>query len=262
MKRLSVRIAGPAFLFALALGTSYSGNVSAATCAGNCGSQAATDGVVTGAAQWISTTGGLTGVGSLGVGGETNGSTLTTGTFSASVGQILNYNFNYVTSDGSGFPDYAWVQLINIANPSNPIYLLTARTEPSGSIIPGAGLPPIDATLTPPSVPIIPGGPTWSALGSWSGFCWAAGCGYTGWVNSQYTISTDGTYELIFGVINANDTAYDSGLAFNGVTIGGGTIDTGNTPLPAALPLFATGLGGMFLIGRRKKRKAAALAAA
>jgi hypothetical protein len=33
------------------------------------------------------------------------------------------------------------------------------------------------------------------------------------------------------------------------------------TPLPAALPLFASGLGAMGLLGWRRKRKAAALAA-
>ena len=33
------------------------------------------------------------------------------------------------------------------------------------------------------------------------------------------------------------------------------------TPLPAALPLFATGLAGLGLLGWRRKKKAAALAA-
>ena len=33
------------------------------------------------------------------------------------------------------------------------------------------------------------------------------------------------------------------------------------TPLPAALPLFATGLGALGLLGWRRKRKAAAIAA-
>jgi hypothetical protein len=36
------------------------------------------------------------------------------------------------------------------------------------------------------------------------------------------------------------------------------TLDT--TPLPAALPLFATGLGAIGLLGWRRKRKAQALA--
>jgi hypothetical protein len=34
------------------------------------------------------------------------------------------------------------------------------------------------------------------------------------------------------------------------------------TPLPAALPLFATGLGGLGLLGWRRKRKASAAIAA
>ena len=33
------------------------------------------------------------------------------------------------------------------------------------------------------------------------------------------------------------------------------------TPVPAALPLFATGLGGLSLLGWRRKRRGAALAA-
>ena len=41
------------------------------------------------------------------------------------------------------------------------------------------------------------------------------------------------------------------------------TLEIGPTPLPAALPLFATGLGGLGLLGWRRKRKnTAALAAA
>jgi hypothetical protein len=34
---------------------------------------------------------------------------------------------------------------------------------------------------------------------------------------------------------------------------------TAATPLPAALPLFATGLGGLGLLGWRRKRKAQAV---
>ena len=50
------------------------------------------------------------------------------------------------------------------------------------------------------------------------------------------------------------------------ITPGSGEIaltgsDLSQTPLPAALPLFATGLGALGLAGWRRKRKAAALAA-
>ena len=38
------------------------------------------------------------------------------------------------------------------------------------------------------------------------------------------------------------------------------TLEIGTTPLPAALPLFAAGLGAMGLLGWRRKRKNAAAA--
>ena len=265
MKRLSMRIAGPAFLFALALGTSYSGNVSAASCLGICGSQAATDGVVTGAALWITTAGGLPGVGELSGIGGTNGSSFTTSTFSANANTLLNFNFNYVTSDGFSaeqdpftiYADYASVQLFDSTN-SLVATLLTARTEPSGNIIPGFGLPSINAILTPGSALIHPGVSNWSPLGGYSTACYGPGCGYTDWVNSQYTIANAGTYYLVFAVTNFVDTLYDSGLAFSALTIGGQSIDTSTTPLPAALPLFASALGALGLLGWRRKRKNAA----
>jgi hypothetical protein len=61
------------------------------------------------------------------------------------------------------------------------------------------------------------------------------------------------------------------GLTFNQVTLSDlnqGNFEVDNfsyvaaaaTPLPAALPLFATGLGGLGLLGWRRKRKAQAVA--
>jgi hypothetical protein len=39
------------------------------------------------------------------------------------------------------------------------------------------------------------------------------------------------------------------------------TLDIGQTPLPATLPLFATGIGGLGLLGWRRRRKASAVTA-
>jgi hypothetical protein len=45
-------------------------------------------------------------------------------------------------------------------------------------------------------------------------------------------------------------------------TDGSFTTEGAETPLPAALPLFASGIGAMSLLGWRRKRKAAAIIAA
>lgn len=157
------------------------------TCTGSCGSLGA-DGAVplspTGNSsyQYITTNGGASGVGTLpsgSLGSETNGSTLATSVFTVTAGTDLNFYFDYVTSDGSGYADYAWAELFDSSN--NPVALLfTARTEPTGSIVPGTGLPAPAATLNPSSVPI-QSGTAWSPLGIEPGQeCASAGCGNTG----------------------------------------------------------------------------------
>jgi len=231
------------------------------TCSGSCGTLGA-NGVVTlspignSTYEYVTTNGSSataplpTGA----LGGETNGSTLATPVFSATAGTALNFYFNYVTSDGAGYADYAWAELFNSSN--DPVALLfTARTEPSGSIVPGTGLPDPTATLNPSSVPIIPGAPTWSPLGDSSGTCWSTGCGYTGWVNSDYTIAAAGNYYLEVGVTNWDDEAYDTGLALDGVTVGGNPIGPSPTPEPSTLILLGSALvGGASAIKRRLHR--------
>jgi len=208
---------------------------SADSCIGNCGTMGA-NGVVTaapsGAAsyQYISTYNGITGAGQLpGIGGN-NGSQLTTTAFNAIAGSVLSFNFNYVTTDGGGYTDYAWAQ---VQTPSGTVVatLITARTATSGSVIPGVGLPATEATLTPASVPIIGSAPVWSGLGSSSGGCFDIGCGYTGWVNSSYTLTSGGTYVLVFGVSNWSDGLYQSGLAIDGVVLDGTPIAGQNIDL-------------------------------
>jgi len=203
-----------------------------AVCIGNCGTAGPND-VVTappGATTYgyVSTAGGVWGAGQLpGIGG-TNGSELVTNPFFATAGTDLRYNFNYVTSDGSGFADYAFAELKNLTTGESTV-LFTARTEPTGTIVPGLGLPGVVATLTPASVPIVPGGVNWTPLLPNNSPCYAAGCGHTGWVQSDYILPSTGSYALRFGVSNWLDTAWQSGLAFAGLAIGNTLIGSGQT---------------------------------
>jgi len=201
---------------------------------------------------WVSTAGGVSlGSNDLNIGSETNGSLLRSGVFSAAAGDSLKFYFNYVTSDGAGYIEYAWARLLNSA--LNPVALLfTARTTPTGDTVPGFGLPPIEATITPASTPIIGGGPVWSPLTGSSGACYSAGCGYTGWIQSDFTILGAGDYVLEFGVVNWADQIYDSGMAFDGITVGGKPIDPDEVPEPASLALLGLGLAGLGAFRRRK----------
>ncbi len=103
----------------------------------------------------------------LNIGDETNGSYLTSPTFAANAGAALEFYFNYITSDGDEYIEYAWAELIDTSDDSSTI-LFTARTTASGDTVPGNGLPGLapGVTLTPASTPIIPGGPDWSPSGT------------------------------------------------------------------------------------------------
>ncbi len=196
-----------------------------------------------------------TGIG-YGLGSETNGSQLTTSTFEAEAGAELSYYFNYVTSDGSGFADYAFALLEDsVGGVTN---LFNARTTELGDTVPGFGLPAIDAgvTLNPASTPIIDNATNWAELGVSSGGCYAEGCGSTGWIQSTFTIQTAGTYSFTFGVTNWSDQALQSGLAIAGLSIGEEVIIPDNpvaaVPLPAAGWMLLAGVAGMSMVRRRR----------
>jgi len=221
----------------------------ATTCIGSCG-VSGPNGVVTAPPsgnatyQWVSTYGGPDGAGQIGGYGGTNGSSQLSSPFYAAAGATIDFDFNYVTSDGAQFADYGWAQLQG----ANPVMLFTARTQPVGNIVPGFSLPDVNATLAPASVTITPGAPDWAPLGpAYNNTCYDIGCGYTGWVHSSYTVQTSGTYQLAFGVSNWLDTVWDSGMAFDGLVLNGVVIGNGGSPDSPLLPTEAETEDGGFV---------------
>jgi len=187
-------------------------------------------------------------------GGEKTGSRLRSAAFSADAGDPLKFYFNYITSDGAGFADYGFARLLKADDFSQVALLFTARTKPSGSIVPGQDMPLPEATLTPGEVPIIANpnanlGPSWSPLGTDSTQCFDIGCGYTGWIESSFNIVAGGEYVLEFGVVNWSDAAYQSGMAFDGITVAGVPL----VPEPETYALMLLGLGLMGGALRRRR---------
>ncbi|HWH84300.1 MAG TPA: NF038132 family protein [Burkholderiaceae bacterium] len=249
------------------------------TCAGTCGTLGANgditlSGVAGSTAYGYVVTGGSNengkllspfdsggGFGGGGLGGETNGSRLRSGSFGALAGDALNFKFNYISSDGTGsFIEYAWAVVRNAADNSVAALLFTGRTNPSGPPVPGFGLPPASATVNG-GVPVVmhAGGPHWSPLGGYSGACYGAGCGYTGWVDSTFAFGATGNYYLEFGVINWGDTAYDAGFAFDGITVAGVPIEdipgdpVGSIPEPSTYAMLVAGLAMLGFMARRRR---------
>jgi hypothetical protein len=80
----------------------------------------------------------------------------------------------------------------------------------------------------------------------------------TGTVNSAVEITGLSPFLAVtFSDNTAHNPAFEFDIGAPVTTIGG---SGGATPLPAALPLFATGIGGLGLLGWRRKRKAQAVA--
>jgi hypothetical protein len=84
---------------------------------------------------------------------------------------------------------------------------------------------------------------------------------YTG---NNVPIPTDVAVDLFFSSGLLQYSAVTGNTSFGCCslqTFGNFTVsEVGATPLPAALPLFATGIGGLGLLGWRSKRKAQAVA--
>jgi PEP-CTERM motif len=195
---------------------------------------------------------------------QTNGSSITSAAFSAQASDTVDAYFNYVSTDGKGFDDYAWARLVNASDRSLVAWLFTARSTNSNknSVVPGDLNVGFDTSVIVNYSSFdfntrntVAGGTpvNWSLLGSSNGSCWrdkAEGCGFTGWLHSQYTLASAGSYQLEVGVVNFGDQAYDSGLAFDVATL------SAPVPEPGTLPLMAVALGVLVATQWQRGRKA------
>ncbi len=247
-KSIQTGLAGAALL-------AFGSAAQASTCIGTCGTSGA-NGVVglSGSSnstyQYVTTANGTTGAGQISGVGGTNGSQYTSNVFTAAANDPLTFLFNYVTSDGAGWADYAWAELKTAAG-AHVAYLFTARTEPSGNTSPGFGLPSNSSSLTPASS-AIQSGTQWAPLSESSGACYASGCGNTGWIRSNYTIAAAGAYEVVYGVTNWGDRAYQSGLAFDALAVNGTAVPVAGVPEPATWLMMLLGFG---LIGGAMRQR-------
>ena len=236
---LGALVAAPA---AQAVPVLVPGDLNLWTCSGACGSSGAQGDMPlspAGSPVWgyVTTSGsaatGLSPVAldanSRGAGTEQNGSRWVSPVFTGAAGDALDVQFNFVSTDGKGYDDYAWARLLNAGTGAQVAWLFIARStnSSSGKIIPGDV---VDKDAFDPDVVIVDfkdfefqtrlaDNPVdWAPLGGSNGACWkdnADGCGLTGWLQSHITLAAAGSFRLEVGVVNWGDSAYDSGLAFD-----------------------------------------------
>lgn len=235
---------------------------------------------------YLTTTGGVQNVSPLqlksdGKGSEQseNGSVLRSSAFSAAQGDSLSLQFNFVSTDGRGYEDYAWARLVRAGSNDTAAWLYTARSDRSarGSVVPGnvlkrqvdGSLPDeLDAQLNNgDSVGFNVSSTVWAPLGGWSGSCWtdANTCGPSGWIVSDYDFAQGGDYVLEMGVVNWGDEAFDSALAFDfrglrsadfsDLRVLGPDPDGGTVPVPATPTLVLAGLGLVAARSRQRRRQ-------
>jgi len=215
---------------------------------------------------------------------QTNGSMVQSSSFSASANSHLTLYFNYVSTDGRGYEDYAWARLVSTATNDTAAWLYTARSgnapdnNGTSDYVPGkvlkdqVGFDSLDnkdpnrqiaATLNDGQPVIgINGNTQWAPLGDSAGQCWDVGtsCGYTGWVKSDYVVNTDGDYYLEIGVSNWGDTAFQTALAFDFVGLQQPNFadipvleNIAPVPEPETYGMMLMGLGFMGFVTLRRK---------
>jgi hypothetical protein len=216
------------------------------------------------------------------IAGSTEGTYMKSPTFTAAAGQQLNFQFSFITQDGSGeFSDWASAYLVpvtaNGALTGGPsLNLFTARTGSNNQVVPGVGFTgfPAGLTLTPSTASLqgntfylnpatggtSSGDPNASQYGPTRYPNTGAPGGSTPWIDANFVFngSDTGTYDLVMAVSNVGDDNYSTGLLFTGQSIsGGGPIvpPNGSVPEPGTVSLIGAALAGLALLRRKRKNE-------
>jgi hypothetical protein len=216
------------------------------------------------------------------IAGSTEGTYMQSPTFTAAAGQQLNFQFSFITQDGSGsFSDWASSYLVPVTANGAPtggpsLNLFTARTGSNNQVVPGVGFTGFPAGLTlTPSTAILQGNtfyldPTNGSTSNTDSNASQYGPtrypntgapgGSTPWITANFTFNSGdtGTYDLVMAVSNVGDDNYSTGLLFTGQSIsGGGPIvpPNGSVPEPGTVSLIGAALAGLAMIRRKRKNE-------
>jgi hypothetical protein len=213
--------------------------------------------------------------------GTTNGSAMVSPAFTANAGQVLKFDFAFISNDGTQtFSDWAAAFLQPVDAGGNPVgpslNLFTARTSDNSQVVPGFGFTafPSGLALTPSTAFLqgdtfclngLTGGTACDGVATQFGpvrYPFSPGSpgdpgGSTPWIGATFNFdgSTAGTYELIMAAGNVGDEIYSSGLLFAGSSITGGSPaeDPEDVPEPASLPMLGAGLLALGFVSWRRK---------
>ena len=222
--------------------------------------------------------------------GTTNGSAMVSPVFTANPGQVLRFDFAFITNDGTmTFSDWAaaFLQPVDVlGNPTGPsMNLFTARTSDNNQVVPGFGFSgfPAGLVLSPTTATLR--GNTFCLNGLTGGTdCTDPNAtqfgpqrypypgpdpanpdptligGSAPWVDATFNFDalTAGTYELVMAVGNVGDEVYSTGLLFGGQSITGGSPaeDPEDVPEPGTVTLLGIAVVALWATGRRHARRA------